>query len=205
MTSALFASLCAALTLTADTAALAQTTPKTDAVKVDAQKPAVPNEPTVTTATYGSWVLRCVQVPAQATADGKPARASGQTCEVAQTVQVQGQQQPIAQVALGRLPGEKDLTLTALLPVNISLPGQVRLSGNGKSGTDEKGGLALAWQRCLGGACIASAKPDTATLAVIRASAEGNIRFTDATGNTVAIPLSWAGLDQAITALEKLK
>lgn len=194
------------LTLATAAPAVAQTTPKTDAVKADPQKPAIPTDPTVTTATYGAWVLRCVQLPPQAAStDGKSARPAGQSCEVSQTVQVQGQPQPIAQVAIGRLPGDKDLTLTALLPVNINLPGQVRLSGNGKTGADEKGALALTWQRCIGGACVASTKPDAATLSVIRAGTEGQIRFADATGNLLSIPLSWAGLDQAISALDKQK
>lgn len=203
------ARLCTALiiALVTSTTVFAQTAlPKTDAAKADAQRPAIPNEPTVTTATYGSWVLRCIQIPPQpASADGKSARPSAQTCEVAQTVQVQGQPQPIAQVAIGHLPGDKDLTLTAVLPVNISLPGQVRLSGNGKTGTEEKGALTLAWQRCIAGACIAAAQPDAATLAVIRTGTEGHIRFVDATGNIFSIPLSWTGLDQAITALDKQK
>jgi invasion protein IalB len=158
-------------------------------------------EPAVTTATYGNWVLRCVQMPGHGAADGKATGSSSQTCEVVQTVQVQGQQQPIAQVALGRLPGESDLILTARLPVNISLPGQVRLSGNGKTGTEEKGAVLLAWRRCLAGACVASAKPDATTLALIRSGTEGQIRFADANGTIQSIPLSWTGLDQAITAL----
>lgn len=207
LTSALRASLRGSLLLglAAGMAALTQSAVNAEAAKTDPAQPRVPNEPTVTTATYGAWVLRCVQMPPQASSDGKSARLSGQTCEVAQTVQVRGQPQPIAQVAIGRLPGDKDLTLTAVLPVNISLPGQVQLSGNGKTGAEEKGRLDLAWQRCIGGACVASAKPDASTLAVIRAGTEGQIRFADATGNLLSIPLSWAGLDQAIAALDKQK
>lgn len=120
-------------------------------------------------------------------------------------MQVQGQQQPVAQIAIGHLPNEKDLILTALLPVNISLPGSVHLSGNGKTGAEEKGGLDLAWLRCFAGSCAANAKPDAATLAVLRAGTEGQLRFMEANAQTVAIPLSWNGLDQAMAALEKLK
>jgi len=179
--------------------ALAQTAQS----KTQAPKSVVSAEPAVTTATYGNWVLRCVQTPAQGAADSK--NSVSQTCEVVQTVQVQGQQQPIAQVALGRLPGESDLILTALLPVNISLPGEVRLSGNGKTGAEEKGTVLLAWRRCLSGACMATAQPDATTLALIRSGTEGQIHFADANGITQSIPLSWVGLDQAITALEKVR
>src|SRR5690348_16533453 len=55
-----------------------------------AQNPSVEGSPTATTATYGDWVVRCSQ--------------SGDTqfCEVAQTIFLQGQQAPIAVVAIGR-------------------------------------------------------------------------------------------------------
>lgn len=78
-----------------------------------------------TTASYGSWVLRCMHFtqPAQTAADtGKSGRACVQTCEVIQSVHVQGQSQPIAQVAIGRLSGDKDLVLTARVPANIAMP-----------------------------------------------------------------------------------
>lgn len=181
---------------------------KPDLAKSEPVKAAVPPEPAVTTASYGSWVLRCVQVtePAQTATDAsKSGRASIQTCEVIQSVQVQGQSQPIAQVAIGRLPGDKDLILTALVPVNIALPGGIHLSGNGKTGAEEKGGLELSWQRCMSGACIATAKPETTVLGVLRREEAGQIRFVDASGNTIAIPLSWTGLDQALAALDKVR
>jgi len=186
--------------------AAAQT--KVDPAKADPTKAAIPSEPTVTTASYGSWILRCMQLasPATTVADaGKSGRAGGQTCEVMQTVQVQGQSQPIAQLAIGRLPGEKDLILTALVPVNIALPGAIYLSGNGKTGAEEMGGLELSWQRCLAGSCAASAGPDAATLNILRSGTEGQLRFTDASGQTAAIPLSWKGLDQAMAALDKAR
>lgn len=176
--------------------------------KTDAEKTAIPSEPASTTATYGSWVLRCVQLPQQGAnnpATAKAGRANTATCEVVQTIQVQGQQQPVAQIAIGHLPNDNDLTLTALLPVNISLPGSVHVSGNGKTGTDEKGGQNLVWQRCYGGSCAASVKIEAANLAIWRAGTDGQLRFSNAAGNVAAIALSWKGLEQALNALEKAK
>lgn len=178
---------------------------KPDPAKVQA---AVPSEPASTTATYGNWLLRCVQMPAAPVAGAdvaKTGRAAAQTCEVVQVVQVQGQQQPIAQIALGRLPNDKDILFTALLPVNIALPGAAHVSGNGKAGAEEKGGFDLAWQRCYAGSCAASARPDAASLGLWRAGTDGQLRLIDAAGQTVAIPISWKGLDQAMSALEKMK
>lgn len=194
-TFALFISAVTALPVFAQTKAAPAETP-------------VPTEPVSTTATYGSWVLRCVQLQTQSAAASdaaKTGRPGAQTCEIVQTIQVQGQQQPIAQIAIGRLPDQKDLLLTALLPVNVSLPGNVHISGNGKTGTEEKGRLELSWSRCFAGSCAASGKPDAATLALLRTGADGQLRFVDGGGQTVAILLSWRGLDQAMTALDKVK
>jgi invasion protein IalB len=168
-------------------------------------RPAIPPVPVRTTATYGNWILQCVQLAPTATS-GEAAKAAPavQTCEVVQTVQVQGQSQPIAQVALGRLLSDKALTMTAVLPVNVSLPGLVQVSANGKTGSEDKGLVAMAWQRCVAAGCIATGRPSTTELAAMRAGTEGQLHLVDASGNRVAIPLSWVGLDQAMAALEKM-
>jgi hypothetical protein len=36
--------------------------------------------------------------------------------------QAQGQAAPVAQIAVGRLPGQESLHVTALLPPNVNLP-----------------------------------------------------------------------------------
>lgn len=173
------------------------------AAKGDAPKPIIASEPTVTTALYGSWTLRCMQMlPSQGT-EGKTARPAAQSCEIIQSVQLQGQAQPIAQIALGRLPNDKDFTLTALLPVNIAIPGAVQIFGNGKSDAEAKSMLTLAWHKCSAGACVATAKPDAATLANFRKEEAGQLRFIDASGKVLGIPVSWSGFEQAIDALAK--
>ena len=157
------------------------------------------SEPTATTASYGNWVLRCVRLAAAKDA-AKPAEKS---CEVQQAIQAQGQPQPVAQLAIGRLPGDKTLILTVVLPVDISIPGSVHLSGNGKTGADEKAGFDLTWQRCVPGGCFAAAKPDVKNLGLLKADTDGQIRFADATGRVIAVPVSWVGLDQALKALDE--
>ncbi|RCW20640.1 invasion protein IalB [Ciceribacter lividus] len=167
----------------------------------DSKPAAVPAEPAVTTASYGNWVLRCVNLPAGK--DGQAAAIPVTSCEVSETVQVQGQAQPVAQIALGRIPGDKTLILTAVLPSNIAIPGMVHISGNGKTGADEEGAIDMSWNRCAGGACFATAKPDASAIKTLRSGKDGHIRLTDASGRVISIPLSWNGLDQALTALDK--
>lgn len=180
-------------------AALALCLPSLDVAFAQQAAAPVTAQPNVTTATYENWMLRCVRPAAAQTSANDP----GKICEIVQTVQVQGQSQPLAQVAIGRLPGDKALTLTAVMPLNISIPGTVHLSGNGKTGAEEKGGLELSWQRCLPSGCIATARPDAKLFATLDPQTDGQIRFADAAGRTLGIPLSWKGLDQALKALDK--
>lgn len=154
--------------------------------------PTVGNEPQSTTAAFGDWVLRCVRQTERPT----PPRI----CEVAQTIQVQGQQGPLAQVAFGRVQRADPMKLTMVLPSNVSFPSVVRVS------TDDKDPqpLDLNWRRCLPGACIADGEPSAAIIQRLRARAEpASISFKDAGGRDISVPFSLRGLSQALDALAK--
>ncbi|TNC04653.1 invasion protein [Methylobacterium terricola] len=155
--------------------------------------PTVPAEPGLTTATYGDWILRCQRLSGEA-----PSRV----CEVSQTIQAQGQAAPVAQIAIGRLPGQDGLRMTVLLPANVSFPSSVRVA----EGKDAKNGLDLAWRRCIPGACVADGAAADAVLSGWRKAEEaGRIAFKDADGREVAVSLSLRGLGPALDALGKEK
>jgi invasion protein IalB len=152
----------------------------------------VSEEPAATTASFGDWVMRCAR-----TGEGDKVI---KTCEAAQTIQVQGQSAPIAQMGIGRLSAGEPLRLTVVLPPNIVLPSSVHVA------TDEKddAGVDLAWRRCLPGGCIAEVKLESETIKSWRArSTPGKVTYKDAAGRAVAIPFSFRGLAQALDALAK--
>jgi invasion protein IalB len=168
------------------------TLPPRPAVTAPAAKPAaVSSEPAMTTATYGDWLLRC-QRPAEGDSAAK-------VCEVVQTIQVQGQQAPIAVFAIGRQPN-KTMHATVVLPANIALPSLVRVgSADGKDKV-----LELNWTRCLPGGCYADAVlPDDLLPAWRAASQARTLKFASAAGRDVELPLSLRGLPQALDALAK--
>lgn len=154
--------------------------------------PAVPPEPSSTTASFGDWTLRCQRIVDAA----KPMRV----CEVAQILQAQGQQAPIAQIALGRLGNDEPVRITAVMPVSVSFPGSVQIV----MGEKDAKPVDLPWRRCLPTACYADAAPgDDALKQWRKASEQGRILFKDAAGRELALPLSSRGLDQALDALAK--
>lgn len=165
---------------------------------------AVPAEPGVTTASYGDWVLRCQRLPGE----GAP-----RLCEVSQAMQVQGQAAPVAQLAIGRLPGQDGLRVTVLLPTNVSFPSSVRVGetkGESKDAREagKSGGqaLELSWRRCIPGGCLADAAAQEAVLKGWRMAEEtGRISFKDADGRELGVPVSFRGLGPALDALAKEK
>lgn len=161
---------------------------------VPAPPPVVPPDPAVTSAAYGDWTLRCVRAPS--------AGQTIKTCEVLQEVRAEGRQRPIIFLAIGRIPNDPDLRATALTPTDISIPGAIRVAAVASpADTEETAVLSLRWSRCLESGCFADNKPSADQLTAWRSGARGRLTFTDAAGRSVAVPLSWLGLDQALSAL----
>jgi invasion protein IalB len=149
-------------------------------------------EPNSTLASFGDWALRCQRL-------GNGAEAQ-RVCEVAQQIRGQDQQNPVAELAIGRLKKADSLRLTVVLPVNVTFSSPLSFSADGKVLEP----LDLGWRKCLPGGCIADAllKDDVLRRWETQTSA-GRITWTDAAGHYLAIGLSFRGLTQALDALSK--
>lgn len=163
------------------------------AVQTPGPAPApVPSEPGMTTASFGDWTLRCQRLEL----DGK----AGRVCEVSQTMQVQGQAAPIAQVAIGRLKPTEPLRITVVLPVSIAFPSSVQIDSDDK---DVKP-VDLPWRRCVSSGCFADNAVEEDALKRWRsASQAGRIVFKDSLSRELTIPLSFRGIGPALDALAK--
>lgn len=165
--------------------AAAQAPAKPPAPAAPAQS--TPSDPAQTTATYGDWVLRCV----------RPEKGP-HICEVVQSMMVQGQQQPVAQVAVGY--DKNDLRFTILVPPAISLSRGPTL-GVANASTPH---FDLAWRRCLPNGCFADVAVGAELLKILRGRTEPmQIDFKDAGEREVKLPLSMRGLVPAFDALAK--
>jgi invasion protein IalB len=150
------------------------------------------DEPIATTASFGDWVMRCQRV-----GEGEKAK---RLCEAAQIMKPRGQNNVVAQVAIGGLTTGGPLHLTALLPSNIQLPSSVHVATD--KGDDP--GVELAWRRCLPGGCLAETNADAQLIERWRAHiAGGKLSYKNARGQTVVISFSFRGFAQALVALAK--
>jgi invasion protein IalB len=124
-------------------------------------------------------------------------------CEVDQGIVPQGQQNPVAQIGIGRPTPKDDLHVTAVLPPNVSFPSTPKISDGEKDP-----GLELVWRRCIPGACLANSVLKEETLRTWRGEAadnSGRLVFIDAAGRTVNVQFSFRGFGQAMDALAKEK
>jgi len=156
----------------------------------DSKDPApVSTEPQTTSATYGDWTLRCSHT-------GDAARV----CEVALAFQLQGQQSPFAQLAIGHLTAKDPMHATFLVTPNVAFPSNVKLSADDKDAQP----VELNWATCIAAACRADGEFKDDQLKRWKAlAAPAKLQFKDSTGRELAIPVSVRGLAQALDALPK--
>lgn len=164
---------------------------QTPAAQAPAGKPPVPasSDPTQTTASYDDWVLRCMRP-----GDGK----GGRVCEVVQSMVVQGQTQPVAQVALGYDKNDLRLTLVVQPAISFSKTPTLGISPSPSPS------FPMAWRRCLPTGCFADVQVGQELNKILRSRTEPmQITFKDAGERDAALPLSLRGLVPALDALAK--
>jgi invasion protein IalB len=160
--------------------------------KPDASRSTVDATPTNTSASFGDWVLRCQRL-------GNGADTL-HVCEVAQQIRPQDQQNPLAEVAIGRLKKSDPLLLTVVLPVNVAFPNSPSFSPDAK----DSDLLDLGWRKCLPGGCFADVALKDDVLQRWKAqSGNGRLTWKDAAGRDFAIGVSSNGLTQALDAFSK--
>jgi invasion protein IalB len=143
--------------------------------------------PSATTATYGDWVVRCAQ------------QIETRTCEAVQTIYVQGQQNPIALIAIGRdkEKGPMRLVLQVGLNVTVSTRASIALK-------QDEPVIELGFERCVPSSCFAWLEPADEAVKRLRGDSDpGHITYKDASNRDVGIQFSLRGLGLALDALAK--
>jgi invasion protein IalB len=162
------------------------------APKPEISRTIVDATPSSTSASFGDWVLRCQRL-------GNGAETL-HVCEVAQQIRAQDQQNPLAEVAIGRLKKSDPLLLTVVLPVNVAFPNSPSFSPDAKDSDP----IDLGWRKCLPGGCFADIVLKDEVLQRWKAqSGNGRLTWKDAAGRDFAIGVSSNGLAQALDAFSK--
>jgi len=157
-----------------------------------AQAPApVSSEPQNTSASYGDWTLRCSR--------GEAPQAT-RVCEIVLPYQIQGQQGPFAQLAIGRVSPKDPWKATVIMTPNIAFPSSIKLSLDDKDTQT----IDLTWRYCVPNGCRADADLKEDDLKRWKAAAgPARMQFKDSTGREINAPTSLRGFAQAIDGLAK--
>lgn len=145
-------------------------------------------EPQRTSATYDDWIVQCV------IRSGPPQKKG---CDMVQVVRRKNK--PVALVIMTKPVQGRPMELIVQLPVNVSLASGVRIQ---TAAADP--GVRAPFVHCLPGGCVAMVALKQDTIERFRAAhGSGKMLFADAVGRTIAIPLSFKGFDEALSALER--
>jgi len=146
--------------------------------------------PQRTTATFEDWTVRC-EMPA--------ANPQQKSCEMVQTTQVPGQPNPVTQIAIGRIAKGAPLKIVFQVPINVWLPGGVRLIY-----ADKEQPLATTFQRCVPAGCFAEAELKDDLARKLRTLTEnGKLEFKDANQRDASLPVSFKGFAGAYDTMTK--
>ena len=158
--------------------------------KETAEPTPVSNDPQLTTASFGDWTERCQRV----TVSGETRRL----CEISLTVTAQGQNAPLAEVAIGRVKKSDPLHVTLVLPVNVGFPSTPKIViGDADDSVD------LAWRQCVPAGCFAEAAFSGDTQRAWREAKTAKVESKASNGQAFNFAISLRGLPQALDAMAK--
>jgi invasion protein IalB len=151
----------------------------------------------MTTATFADWELRC-----RATPSSDPARPGGRSCELVQSVFVQGQSTPFAQLAFGRIDQKDPLLFTVVVPSDVAFGTVMKLS----VAEGDKFPIDIPWVRCRPGGCFATVTMNETIIKRLQSRNEpGRIVYVTGGGRDFILPISFRGLARAFEALAREK
>lgn len=136
--------------------------------------------PSLTTATFGQWTVRC-----------RPQQDEASVCEMVQGVQAGNNAGTLANLALGRLPGDDALRMVIQLPIGINLSDGVAIAaGEGASAN-------AVFETCYPNLCVAQATVTNELLDAFKGGESLTVAFKDRAKRAVSFQVSLDGFSAA--------
>ena len=131
---------------------------------------------------FGDWRFDCAAVTEERS-----------QCRLTQTMVTGESRKVLAHLSLA--PGrDGGLTLSALLPLGLSIPAGVRVA------VDDQDEITLDLERCVRAGCIAGHKLLVEEIATLRSGTVINIKFDAAAGRMIALAGSLSGISAGLDA-----
>lgn len=154
---------------------------------------AQPVEPSVTTATYDAWTVRCASV-----VPNEGAVNPGKLCELVQTAKLRQTGQTILETALGKLDDDEPFRLVFKVPNAVFLRDPLTLLVDGEG--DDALTLGASYARCNAQACIADLEIGDDALDRLLTATSVTVSFTGMSRDPIRVPVTMSGLASAFAA-----
>lgn len=142
--------------------------------------------PQLTTATYEAWTVRC-RLPSEDAENGK-------VCEVVQVLRTKDTGTLVAQIAVGKLPGQDQPKVVLQVPPRVWLRDPVEWA------LDEETVLRAEYFMCEPASCLAEVDLNEKDIGAVRVATGASLRFKDAARQEVILPVSLDGFGDAYDA-----
>lgn len=152
-------------------------------------------EPSLTTATYEAWTVRCATLVQQ---DGEENAIP--VCEVVQVARLRDSGRTILETAIGHLGEDEPFRLVFKVPTSVWLRSPVTLTVDGGGDGAEALTLEASYARCGAQACIADVELGDGEAERIVKAAGATVSFADAAQKPIRIGLTMRGLASAFSA-----
>lgn len=151
------------------------------------------DEPVSTTATYGSWTVRCNMIAASA--DAEPQKL----CEMVQSIRIRDTGQVLMEIALGRLNEADPISMVFKLPSVVWLRTDVTVSfGEAVKPSPD---FTASYFRCQPDFCLADVGLDADQQTAILAENSLVVGFADGTQKPINVPISLDGFGAAFNSI----
>ncbi len=139
----------------------------------------------IETQQFEDWTLRCRPESA----------AQPRTCRMHQQVVSQDSGKPVVKFLVGRFGPEKVLGAVIYVPIGVRLPPGLGVQ------VDERSLHTYSFEICDSGTCQARAVLDGDLLKDLKAGLTGHVKFQNAAGQVLIVPVSLKGFSAALRAL----
>lgn len=136
--------------------------------------------PTLTTATFGNWTVRC-----------RPQQDDNSVCEMVQDIQAGNNAGTLANLALGRLPGDDNLRMIIQLPLGVNLSDGIEISAG------ESASANATFETCFPNLCVAQTIVTADLLDAFKAGDSLTVVFKDRAKRPVSFSASLDGFTAA--------
>lgn len=148
------------------------------------------SEPSLTTATYDDWTVRC-SVLRQGEEQTESGEGGIKVCELLQTARVKESGRVILETAMGRVGENEPFRIVFKVPLSVLLREPILLT------IDDTALISASYLRCVKGSCIAETELTPDEIGMVVSASTLLVEFKNSPEQPIKVPVNTSGLAAA--------